>query len=113
MSCRGYLEELHASPGCRRLENNMSCFLFIFVGGDVSFLPIANTRRTPGLQDVIQSMGCCGVLPFLSKGSVMVKGPLSITDILQRGQHHLPRWRLGKAIWVLMMIFALNRRFPT
>ena len=33
--CRGYLEELHALPGCRRQENNVYWFLFIFVGGDV------------------------------------------------------------------------------
>ena len=64
--------------------------LCIYVGGDVSFLPIANTRITPGLQDVVQSMDCCRFFPFLSKGKLMVNGPLSITDIPQRGQHHLP-----------------------
>ena len=80
MSCRGYLEEVHALPGCRRQENNVSCFLFIFVGSDVSFLPITDTRKTPGLQDVIQSMDYCGFLPFLSKGRfIMVNDPLSIT----------------------------------
>ena len=54
----------------------------------------------------------------------MVNDPLSITDIPQRGQHHLPRWRLGEAIWSshddprvvskisnLLAVLALNHKY--
>ena len=40
----------------------LQSILFVFVNGDVSFLPVANTRKTPDLQHVIKSMDCCGFL---------------------------------------------------
>ena len=46
-----------------------------------------NTR--PSKCDSIDGL-CCGVLPFLSKRRLIVNGPLTITDIPRRGQHHLP-----------------------